>query len=82
MAAVSEYIDFSENEELWKEEKSMDGLGECIYNEGREEGIEAMVLDNLEEQVPMERIISKLQKYFQLTEEMSQQYYQKYSSKA
>ena len=86
IATVSDYIDFSENEELWKEEKSMDGLGECIYNEGREDArdgaMRSVLLDYIEDQLPMDRILAKLQKVFGLTEEMSQQYYQKYSSKA
>ena len=86
MATISDYIDFSENEELWKEENIMDGLGECIYNEGREDArddaIRSVLLDYIDDQLPMDRILAKLQKVFRLTEEMSQQYYQKYSSKA
>ena len=86
MATISDYIDFSENEELWKEENIMDGLGECIYNEGREDArddaIRSVLLDYIDDQLPMDRILAKLQKVFGLTEEMSQQYYQKYSSKA
>lgn len=86
MATISDYIDFSENEELWKEENIMDGLGECIYNEGREDArddaIRSVLLDYIDDQLPMDRILAKLQKVFGLTEEMSHQYYQKYSSKA
>ena len=37
---VSEYIDFSENEELWKETNRMSGLGQSILEEGIEQGIE------------------------------------------
>ncbi len=38
MEKVSEYIDFSQNEELWKEAGHMSGLGECVYNDGLIEG--------------------------------------------
>ena len=66
MEVVSEYIDFSENEELWKEGSHMFSLGQCIAEEAREEareeGIQILVLDNLEEQVPEERILGKLQR--------------------
>lgn len=126
MHTVSDYIDFSENEELWKEAEHMDGLGECFYNEIREElleevkeevrekvrdevkeevrdeirdevrsevrdevrseirddTIQAVVQDYMDDQLPMDRILTKLQKLFGLTEEKSQQYFQKYASKA
>lgn len=117
MGTISDYIDFSENEELWKEAERMDGLGECFYNEIREElleevkaevreavkdevweevkgevreevkgevredTIQAVVQDYIDDQLPANRILAKLQKVFGLTEEMSQQYYQKYLSK-
>lgn len=133
MGTISDYIDFSENEELWKEAERMDGLGECFYNEIREElleevkaevreavrdevweevkgevkeevkgevreeikgevreevkgevredTIQAVVQDYIDDQLPANCILAKLQKVFGLTEEMSQQYYQKYLSK-
>ncbi|MCM1222601.1 MAG: hypothetical protein NC548_49870 [Lachnospiraceae bacterium] len=40
MDTISEYIDFSGNEELWKETSHMDGLGQSILEEGIEQGIE------------------------------------------
>lgn len=46
--------------------------------EGREEGIRAIILDNLEENIPKEKILIKLQKRFNLTEEQSEQYYQRF----
>lgn len=84
MQIVSEYVDFSENEELWKEVTQVDGLGWRVFEEGREEGreegiekgIQAMIVDNLEEQVPKERIILKLQKHFSLPQEKAEQYYE------
>lgn len=85
METISEYIDFSENEELWKEESHMFGLGQSIFEEGIETGIEqgirAIVLDNIEEQIPREKSISKLQKLFDLTKEKAEQYYEKYACK-
>lgn len=37
---MSRYIDFSNNEELWKEVNNMSGLGQSILEEGIERGIE------------------------------------------
>ena len=79
MDEISEYIDFSGNEELREEAKRMTGLGESIFMEGREEGIRALILDNLEERTPKERILVKLQKHFDLSEEKAETYYKKYA---
>lgn len=43
METISEYIDFSNNAELWKETKRMDGLGQSIFEELTEEGIQNAV---------------------------------------
>ena len=40
MDTISEYIDFSNNEELWREAEHMDGLGQSILEEGIEQGRE------------------------------------------
>ncbi|MDE6388015.1 MAG: Rpn family recombination-promoting nuclease/putative transposase [Lachnospiraceae bacterium] len=40
METISEYIDYSDNEELWKRAEHMEGLGESILEEGFEQGIE------------------------------------------
>ena len=40
MEIISEYIDFSANEELWKEEEQVNGLGLSIFKEGFQQGIE------------------------------------------
>lgn len=86
MKTVSEYIDFSENEELWKEAVSMSGLGQSILEEGREEGmqqgIQALLLDHLEEQVPKEKSIAKLQRFFGLTKEEAEGYYDRFARQA
>ena len=50
--------------------------------QGREEGIQALILDNLEEQVTQERILDKLQKRFRLSEEKAKYYYEQYSKDA
>ena len=38
-----------------------------------------MILDYLEEQIPKERIIIKLQKRFDFTKEKAEEYYKKYA---
>ena len=78
MDTISEYIDFSENEELWKEGSHMFSLGQCIV----EEGMQIFVLDNLEEKVPEERILAKLQKRYNLTEEKAKEYYDRFAGEA
>ena len=91
MKDLSEYIDFSENEELWKEVPPMEGLGLAVYEDGlrdgleqghesgRAEGIAALVQDHLEEQVPREKTLAKLQKLFGLPFEEAEAFYDRYS---
>lgn len=50
-------------------------------SEGITQGIEAFILDNLEEQIPKERIIEKPQRTFNLTIAEAGLYYKKFSSK-
>ena len=80
---LSDYIDFSENEELWKEKPCMFSLSQCIYEdglkEGREQGIASLVLDHIEEHMPKEKSIQKLQKFFSLTEEKAEEYYERFA---
>lgn len=49
MDTVSEYIDFSENEELWKETNRMSGLGQSILEEGIVQGIEQGIGQGMEQ---------------------------------
>lgn len=49
MDTISEYIDFSENEELWKEAEHMTGLGQSILEEGIGQGIEKGIVQRNEE---------------------------------
>ena len=46
--------------------------------EGIEEGIKVFILDNIEENIPKERIIEKLHRRFDLTEEQAVDKYEKY----
>lgn len=48
--------------------------------QGLEQGVAALILDNLEEGVPRERILAKLQKRFALTAEAALTYYDKYTA--
>lgn len=83
MDTISEYIDFSGNEELWQEAEHMSGLGQSILEEGMEQGIEqgiqAMILDNLEEQVSKNRIVDKLQRHFKLDRKKAEEYYEQFA---
>ena len=85
MEIVSDYIDFSENEELWKEEPRMFSLGQCVYEDGLKEGIEqgiaALIRNNIREGIPKERTIATLRKFFGLTEEKAEEYFLKASQK-
>lgn len=73
----------------------MKGLGETIYKQGireglrqvreerrkaeYEQGIEALILDNLERGTANERILLKLQKYFDLSEERAKMYLKRFA---
>ena len=68
----------------------MRGIGQRIAEEvweeasekTREEGIQILVLDNLEEQIPEERILVKLQRHYNLTEEKAKEYYDRFAEEA
>lgn len=64
----------------------MPGLGQSILEEGieqgREEGIKALVLDNIEDNIPKERSIAKIQKWFAITKEEAESYYERFSTDA
>ena len=67
--------------------KALDDLWKDAENQGRERGLEKgleqgisiFILDNLEEKVPKERIILKLQRRFGLEEKQADQYYARYA---
>ena len=91
METISDYIDFSENEELWREEPRMFSLSQCIYEDGfddgkekgmekgMETGIRALIQNNLLEGISRERTISNLKMFFGLTEERSEKYYERFA---
>ena len=64
--------------ELGRSEGIQVGRSEGIQL-GRSEGIKAFILDNIEENIPKERIIEKLQRRFDLSEEQAVEKYEKYS---
>lgn len=78
---ISDYIDFSANEELWKEAPHMTGLGQSVYEDGIKKGIqtgiEALILNNIMEGISRERTPASLQKFYDLTEEKAEQYFMK-----
>lgn len=59
--------------------KARDDLYEEGKVEGKEEGIKAFILDNLEEGIKRERIIQKLEKRFSLSREQAAVYFEKFS---
>lgn len=90
LAGILTFTDKVINEETKRHIKEVLGMtqvGKMLMDEGRiegreegrQEGIRAIILDNLEENIPKEKILIKLQKRFDLTEEQSEQYYQRFS---
>ena len=74
---LTEYDEKAEREYLQKQSRE-EGLKEGL-EEGLQEGIRAFILDNLEEQIPKERILSKLERRFSLTPEQAKEYFEKYA---
>ena len=66
---LTEYDEKAEREYLQKQSRE----------EGLQEGIRAFILDNLEEQIPETRILSKLERRFSLTPEQAKEYFEKYA---
>ena len=83
---MSKYIDFSNNEELWKEATTMSGLGQSILEEGIEQGIEqgikVLILDNLEDGKSEETIVNKLVRGFELETKEAKAYFDKYAKES
>ncbi len=69
---------YADKEKVREERKKVYEARDEAY-EVMEKGIQAIILDNLEGEVPKEKIILKLQKHFGFTEEKSEQYYEKYA---
>ena len=53
---------------------------QCGIERGMEQGISAMIFDNLEENTSKERIIEKLQKHFSLSYDKAETYFDKYAN--
>ncbi len=75
---MSKYIDFSDNEELWKEANTMSGLGQSILEEGIEQGISKFIELCQEFGVPKEETLRKVISKFSVSEEVGLQSLNKY----
>ena len=83
-ALAMKFLTKVELEEI-KEVLAMTILGEMLLadgiekgkKQGREQGIRALIIDNLEEGTPENKIIQKLEKLFSLSTESAQSYYVK-----
>ena len=49
--------------------------------EARTEGIKILITDNIEEKVPKEKTLAKLQKHYNLTESQAEKYYIEFAKK-
>ena len=63
-----------ENKQKKKEEVTMVYIEDVWLREGMQQGILAMIRDNLEENISVERIVEKLDKHFSLTEKEAKEY--------
>lgn len=63
--------------QVYSKEGREEGLKQGL-KQGLEQGIKAFILDNLEEGIPEERILEKLQRRFELSKEQSEIYFKKY----
>lgn len=64
------YMKAFELEKMYREEGMQEGI---------QQGMKALILDNLEENVSKEKIIGKLQRRFELSLEQAELYYQKFA---
>ncbi len=62
-----------------KEEMQVTQIGQMLIDEGIEKGIEALILDNREENKTDEQILTKLVKRFSLSREEALMYLKRYS---
>ena len=108
MVNVSEYIDYSDNEELWKEVTDVSTVEQIKYEGMKEklteeitkevteqvtkevtkditdqitkEGIRILILSSLEDDIPEERTLVKLQRHYHITKEKAEQYYREFTA--
>ena len=72
---IKKHIDFSENEELWKEVRHMSGLGMSILEEGRVEGrAEEIIESGYDFGLSECDILARLQEKLQITAEQAERY--------
>lgn len=86
MDTISEYIDFSNNEELWKGAERMEGLGQSILEEGIQQGIEQgieqgiqFMVESLQEMgIPYDRTQNQLMVKYSLSDDTAREYMDKF----
>lgn len=69
-----------EGQKIGREEGRKEGIRQGIEQGmecGMEQGIRVFVLDKIEENIPKDKVVEKLQKGFQLSGEKAQYYYEK-----
>lgn len=71
-------VDMCQAIKEWLADERAEGVDEGIKL-GLNKGIEALILDNIEENIPMERICEKLQRRFGLTAEEAKAAYEEYA---
>ena len=72
------YMKVYEREEMLLNRGIQQGMKQGI-EQGMKQGIEAFILDNLEEQVPEDRILEKLQRRFHIPEDEAREFFDKYA---
>ena len=82
---IQKYIDMDRNPQIREEVDKMSGMGQSIYDRGIEQGINqgirALILNNIAEHISKERSIDNLQKLFGITKEKAEEYYMAYADK-
>ena len=64
------------NQGMFEAEQRGEARGEA---RGEERGIQILIADHIEEGVPKEKTVAKLQKHYHLNKTKAEQYYEKYS---
>ncbi len=85
LEAIASDTRFQKVKEMLTEKEREEGVTMCsaldrIENRGITIGVSAMIQDNLDMGIGKEEIISKLQKYLNITEEKATEYYNNYQS--
>jgi hypothetical protein len=75
---MKKYIDFSDNEDLWKEADDVSGFSDCILKDGEAKGI---VLSDIRHGISESEILKDLQESLQISLQQAQTYLQTYGTK-